>query len=196
MQFLAFFFWHTIVVVLYSASELSTAKALEEIPPECRITLAPLLRIVNGTRSRNLANKEFRTLQSRQTNLIEFLIKIKIGNNPTLHGYTQETRNIIMACYTANLVSGENILCETLKSGTISRYLSAASELSTLSNVINPCLDVTGKQSKHIKDIINEVKRWESIPDRREPVTNDIIDYIFKKGLKLKRLTLIIYTQP
>ena len=92
-----------------------------------------------------------------------------------------------MACYTANLVSGENILCKTLKSGTISRYLSAASELSTLSNVINPCLDVTGKQSKHIKDIINEVKRWESIPDRREPVTNDIIDYIYKKGLKLKK---------
>ena len=92
-----------------------------------------------------------------------------------------------MACYAANLVSGDNILCQTLKSGTIARYLSAAAELSTAANTINPCLDITGKQSRHIKDITNEVRRWEVIPDRREPVTKEIIIYIHGKGLKLRK---------
>ena len=90
-----------------------------------------------------------------------------------------------MACYTADLVAGENLLCMTLKAGTISRYLQAAAELSIPANMMNPCLDVTGKQSKHIKDIINEAKRWESVPDRREPVTQEIIEYIINKGNKL-----------
>ena len=64
-----------------------------------------------------------------------------------------------MACYTADLVAGENLVCMTLKAGTISRYSQAAAELSIPANMMNPCLDVTGKQSKRIKDIINEAKR-------------------------------------
>ena len=92
-----------------------------------------------------------------------------------------------MACYTANLVAGDNILCTTLKSGTILRYLSAANALSLNASVMNPCLDISGKQSKHINDIITEVKRWETIPDRREPITKKMIDFIANKGAKLAK---------
>jgi hypothetical protein len=92
-----------------------------------------------------------------------------------------------MACYTASLVSGDNLLCSTLKSGTISRYLHAAAEFSLSNNIINPCLDTTGKQSKYVKDILNEVKRWEVVPNRREPLTKEIIDYIHKKRSKLAK---------
>ena len=45
-----------------------------------------------------------------------------------------------MAYYTADLVSGENILSMTLKSGNISRYLSAAADISISANMMNPCL--------------------------------------------------------
>ena len=86
-----------------------------------------------------------------------------------------------MACYTANLASGQNILCISIKSGTILRYLVAATELSTPNNQMNPCLDIYGKRSKHINNIINEIKRWENIPNRREPVTKHMIDYISSK---------------
>ena len=92
-----------------------------------------------------------------------------------------------MACYTANLVAGDNILSMTLKSGTISRYLCAAADMSIPANMMNPCLDLTGKQSRFIKDILHEVKRWETMPNRREPITKDIINYIVKKGEGLKR---------
>ena len=83
---------------------------------------------------------------SRQNNFLKFLHKSKLGKNSTLSGFSQETRNIIMACYAANLVAGDNIHCMTLKHGTILRYLHAAAELSLSANMPNPCLDITGKQ--------------------------------------------------
>ena len=93
-----------------------------------------------------------------------------------------------MACYTAYLASGQNLICKTIKAGTISRYLNAAAELSVSENMINPCLDTSGKQSKHIRNIITEVRRWEIIPNRREPITKEIISYITNKGKTLNRV--------
>ena len=66
-----------------------------------------------------------------------------------------------MACYTEHLVAGENFLCMTFKVGTISRYLHAAAELSLPAKIMNIYPDITGKQSKCIRDILTEVKRWE-----------------------------------
>ena len=170
---------------------------MDEIPPESRIALGPLLGLVRRAGSRNRTSKELGTLHSRQNNFIKFLLKSKLGYNPKLSGYSQNTRNIIMACYAADLVSGENLLCMTLKAGIILRYLQAAAELSTHSNIMNPCLDSTGKQSKHIKDIIHEVKRWESVPDRREPLTKNMIEYIYIiKVLNLQSVRKIIYIWP
>ena len=87
-----------------------------------------------------------------------------------------------MACYTANLASGENLLCKTINSGTIIRYLSVAAELSIQLNIISPLLDITGKRLKYITDVLNEIKRWELVPNRRKPLTKSIIDYAIKKG--------------
>ena len=80
-----------------------------------------------------------------------------------------------MACYLAHLVTVQTLLCRSIKSSTITRYLSAAAELSIPAKMLNPCLDIMGQLSSHIKDIINELKRWESIPKRREPVTKEMI---------------------
>ena len=90
-----------------------------------------------------------------------------------------------MACYTAYLASGETLLCKTIKSSTIKRYLDAAAELSTHAQMINPCLDIMGNQSVYITNILKELKRWESMPNRKEPVTKQMIEYIIKKGQSL-----------
>ena len=92
-----------------------------------------------------------------------------------------------MAGCTTNLVAGDNILCTTLKSSTILRYLSAAITFAINASVINPCLDISGKQSKNTNDIITEVKRWETISDRREPITKKVIVFIVTKGTKLAK---------
>ena len=92
-----------------------------------------------------------------------------------------------MTYYAANLVAGETLLCKTIRSGTILRYLSAAAELSVPANMMNPCLNIMGKQSSYINDIIHELRRWKSIPDRREPVTKEMIEYVIEKGTRLNK---------
>jgi hypothetical protein len=160
---------------------------MEEIPSKSRVALKPLLSIVRGARSRTISDKESGTRRTRQQHFLKFLNKSNLGNNISLSGFSQNIRNIIMACYTADLASGQNILCISLKSGTILRYLATAAELSLPHNQMNPCLDIYGKRSKHINNIINEIKRWENIPNRREPVSKQMIDYIASKGKKLHK---------
>ena len=48
-------------------------------------------------------------------------------------------------------------------------------------------MDIFGKRSKHINNIMTELKRWECIPNRREPVTTQMIEYIIKKGKSLHK---------
>ena len=76
-------------------------------------------------------------------------------------------------------------MCKTIASGTIIRYLNAAAE-SIPANIMNPCLDIIGKMSRYISDIIKELKRWESVPNHREPVTKEMTEYVVKKGKSIK----------
>ena len=39
-----------------------------------------------------------------------------------------------------------------------------------------------GKISVFIRDILREAQRWESMPNRREPITKEIVEYIMNKG--------------
>ena len=132
-----------------------------------------------------MSAKEFGTLCSRQQHFIKFLQSIKLGNNYALKGFTLTTRNIIMACYTAHLSLGHTLLCKTIKSGTIVKYLSAAADLSTSAKMVNPCLDIMGNQFNEIKTVLRELKRWEKMPNRREPITKSMIEYIINKGKTL-----------
>ena len=134
-----------------------------------------------------MSGKEARTYQSRQQHFVNFLLRHKLGKNIALKGFSQNIRNTIMACYTADLASGQNLLFMSLKSSTIIRYLAAAADLSIPYNQMNPCLDMYGKRSKQINNIITEIKRWENIPNRREPVTKEMIEYISKKGEALSK---------
>ena len=99
-----------------------------------------------------------------------------------------------MTHYTAHLATGNTLMCKTVLSGTIRRYLNAAAELSRPANIINPCLDIIGKTSRYISDIIKELKRWESVPNPREHVTKERIEYIITKGKLNKKNQDSIYS--
>ena len=133
-----------------------------------------------------MSAKDIGTLLSRQNHFINFLLDKKLGKNVALKGFTLNIRNIIMACYTVHLATGHTLMCKTIASGTIKRYLNAAAELSRPANMMNPCLDIMGQTSRYINDIIKELKRWESIPNRREPITKEMIEYIINKGKSIK----------
>ena len=62
-----------------------------------------------------MSNINAETLQPRQNNFINFIKKIKLGNNVALKGYALSVRNLIMSCYAADLAAGENLACKTIK---------------------------------------------------------------------------------
>lgn len=85
---------------------------------------------------------------------------------------------MVLACYTLHVTNGNNIICKTIKSSTVSLYLSAAAKWYTDQGFPNPCMDIRGRRASHIQDILNECKRWENVKNKREPLTWDMIDHL------------------
>ena len=104
-----------------------------------------------------MSNKNAGSLQSRQNHFINFIKKIKLGNNIALKGYTLLVRNLIMSCYAADLAARENLACKLIKAITIMKYLAAAAELSIDSQIMNQTLNLMGKESKFISDVLHEL---------------------------------------
>jgi hypothetical protein len=73
---------------------------------------------------------------------------------------------------------GNTILAKAIKGTTIERYLSAAAKIHTSQGHCNPIHDLQKRRYYLINDIILETKRWESMPNRREPLTWDMIEYL------------------
>ena len=44
-----------------------------------------------------------------------------------------------------------------------------------------------GVRSRYINNIIKELQKWESVPNRREPVTIEMVGYIMSKGKYLSK---------
>jgi hypothetical protein len=97
--------------------------------------------------------------------------------------------NLIFAMFAVYLALGHTLLCKTIKSATISNYLrvaakhvvSARRRIPNPNNILlwqDPRIDMTtGKNASTITGVLAEVKRWENMPNRREPLTVDMVVY-------------------
>ena len=85
----------------------------------------------------------------------------------------------IFACYTIYLATGHTFYSRRIQTDTIKRYLKAAhcptrrNPTSTFSRLVFPPL---------VQDILTEHSRWESIPNRREPVTMEMVRFWQKRA--------------
>ena len=157
------------------------AEGMEVLPPESRVFLGPLLSIVWGTFSRTKLAKLSRTFHSQQQHFKNFINKIQLKDNYALLGFSQERKNLLTASYTVTLTLGYTLQCLFIKVDTMGKYFNAAEELSFPYEIIGPSLAFTGKWSHFIDAIIKESKRWEEIPNRKEPLTEDMILHIINK---------------
>ena len=89
-----------------------------------------------------------------------------------------------MSCYTISLASGSTILALAIKVGTIERYLFVARKLSTAAGVMDPTLDIRGKRTDIIKAILDEAKRWQTVPNSREPLAWEMVHWGSKRQPK------------
>jgi hypothetical protein len=88
----------------------------------------------------------------------------------TLQLYTR------LALYAAHLASGSTLLCKSVKSGTIAGYLRDVARLLVTFNARDPRrTDATQTTNAEcISGVLAEVKRWELVPNCREPLTVDM----------------------
>ncbi len=89
------------------------------------------------------------------------------------------SENFIMACYTVSLTSNETIYCKTIKSSTVNLYVTDAAKLAIFNNKPEPIKNALNQRSSYIANVINEHKRWESMPNHREPLTYSMVDHLF-----------------
>lgn len=89
-----------------------------------------------------------------------------------------------MALYAAHLATGSSLHCRSLKAGTIRSYLLDVAKFLGRFRDIDPRFRSTAdtKLAPAIAKVIEEVQRWESVPNRREPFTLEMHALIAKEA--------------
>ena len=101
--------------------------------------------------------------------------------DPVLKNISINDKNQVIALYALSLVQCNTLHATSIKSGTIKRYLHAAASLSTQANEADPRLNIYGKNSAPMQKVLQEQKRWEDMPNRREPVTPEMIECMWER---------------
>ena len=69
------------------------------------------------------------------------------------------------------------MLCRSIRTATVKKYLDAISELFLSVNLHDPVKNLQGIRSPYIEAVLKEHLRWETVPNRREPLTYKMVDY-------------------
>ena len=100
---------------------------------------------------------------------------------PAMSCNFQSDRNKVMALHALYLAQDSTILSSTAKSITIKCCIKVNLSVSLKFKQLDPLLDTCGLDSKCIKEVLSEVKRWEHVPNHREPVTVKMVLHVHKK---------------
>jgi hypothetical protein len=73
---------------------------------------------------------------------------------------------------------GNTILCKQIRTETVKEYIKEAVKHFTSQGQPDPTLNITGYRAPIIQGILNESERWESVANRREPLTWPMVDHI------------------
>ena len=95
-------------------------------------------------------------------------------------------KQTVLACYAQSLCAGHTLLCKVIKHDTVCRYLDAVSKLfqDHPAGLADPTVTVHGTgRPRLLKQVLNEHRRWEAMPNRREPVTKGMLQWIFARAL-------------
>ena len=98
---------------------------------------------------------------------------------PTLAQINIPKKNFLLACYAVSLTSNETIFYCIIKASTVNLYLSDAAKLAIFKNLPDPTKNSLNQKSSYITNVVNEHRRWETMPNRREPLTFLMVERLF-----------------
>lgn len=89
--------------------------------------------------------------------------------------------NFLLACWAVSLISGDNILGLNIKSTTVKGYMKAAAKLYVRAELPDP-FNNSNVTVNYPEIIITALSKYESKPDRKEPVTDSMFLYIAEQA--------------
>ena len=105
-------------------------------------------------------------------------------SNPLLLGYSHDTKNKVMISYAMYLLTGQTLLVKSIKVATVKLYVKAVVDYFTSKDQFNPTLTTKGEQLVKLEDLYKEGIRWEKMPNRSEPLTPEMVQYLVEYGSK------------
>ncbi len=109
---------------------------------------------------------------------------MKLTDDWTLQNQNQDRANYQLALYATHLATGSSLHCRSLKAGTIRSYLLDVAKFLGRFRDIDPRFRSTAdtRLAPAIAKVIDEVQRWESVPNRREPFTLEMHSLIAEEA--------------
>ena len=156
---------------------------MSDLPDESRALLLPYKRVASGTAARFTSSKNSGTNSNRLKHYLEkFLPSVKLGWNPLLLKCCHQTKNDVIVSYALFLLSGNTLLAKSIKVGTAKTYIKAVSDYFLKNHQFNPAVDESGAIPHELDKVYKEAKRWESMPNRSEPLTPEMVEYLYDYG--------------
>ena len=145
--------------------------------------------------------KEQRSIRSMRIHFIWFLTEHNLYSSIfVVNTLNLETMNYIMACYAAHLGTGHTLSSRCIRSGSISKYLHAAASLVMVFDDAGILRDPRKAKGSNtlcfpLSQVMKELKRYEDVPNRREPFTVGMLlsSLDDTKGLADTALALALY---
>jgi hypothetical protein len=128
------------------------------------------------------------TLRTRRLYFVWFTSHIGWHENPVLEGQPLEVCNWVLALFLIHLSYGNNIFCRDLKVGTLHQYILAAASLIAQysSYKVDPRREgpTSSKLARCLDAVFRELMRYETVPNRREPLTIDMVEALRQRNIR------------
>jgi hypothetical protein len=155
-------------------SASAKTSVLQLFPTKCgahpATAVETVLRLTAGTPR---TSKELGTARTRRIHYLRFCYDLKLTDDLHLANISQARRNWQMALHAVHMAAGNYLFCRSIKASTILAYLrDVARFLGRFSDIdarFRASADTT--LAPCIKAVLDEVIRWETVPDRHEPFT-------------------------
>ena len=107
-----------------------------------------------------------------------------LQDNPLLLGFCQDSKNEIMVSYAVYLLTGNTLLAKSIKVATAKLYVKAVVDYFTARKQFNPTLTDKGEKIQALDKVWIEGICWEKMPNRAEPLTPEMVQYLVEVGSK------------
>ena len=157
--------------------EGAEAAILQLFPAASRSYIMPGIQAVHRTMaSKPSSAKVARTIRNRRLHYFLFCHHMKLDDDWLMATMPQERANFQLAMYATHLATGSSLHCRTIKSSTIACYLLDIATFLGRFRPIDPRFVSAADTAlaPAIAKILFEQKRWETVPNRREPFTVDM----------------------